>query len=72
MAEVITNSHFAIEYVEPPTEDRRWARNMHMEVICRSVERAIELLRERVGPDPVIHVVRRVGRESTLLVDKEL
>lgn len=63
-------AHYAIEYVEPPTDDRRWAKNCQMEVLTNNLERAIEMFRHKVGLDPVIHVVRRVGREKMILIDK--
>lgn len=67
-AKIVRTSHFVIEYVEPATEERRWAKNCSLDLVCETAERAIELLRT-VSPEGRIDVVRRVGTNRALLID---
>lgn len=68
---MIQTSHFVIEYVDPPTEERRWAQNRSLDVVCDSAERAIELLRT-VSTVGRIDVVRRVGTNRAMIIDEKL
>ena len=65
---MVVTSHFVIEYVEPATNEIKWARNKSLDVICENAERAIELLRS-VSSNSRIDVVRRVGTNRTVLID---
>lgn len=68
---MIVASHFVIEYTDPPTEERRWAQNRSLSVVCENAERAIELLRT-VSENGKIHVVRRVGTDKAMIIDEKL
>jgi len=69
--QVIDSGHFVIEYSEPPTTERKWAINKNLDVLALTVEDAIAMLRE-YAPLAVVHVVRRVGTRTPLLVDENL
>lgn len=61
---------FAIEYTDPPTEGRRWARNGQVNVVTSTVERAIEVFREH-NTEATLHVVRRVSSKRMTLLDDD-
>lgn len=66
----VQGGHFTVEYSEPAeSQGRAWTRNASLSVVCESVERAVELLREH-SPDAVIHVVRRISSGRTVLIDE--
>lgn len=63
-------SHFVCEFSEPVDRGNGtvWWRNTSLNVMCSTLDRAVEMCRER-HPDARLHVVRRVGTDKEILID---
>lgn len=64
----VETSTWSVRYTLPKDDakDRRWAVNKSVTVVCGTLERAGELVRN-LEPDAVIYSVNHKGREATLL-----
>lgn len=66
-----TRRHFVVEFtveVERPNAPP-YRSNKHLDVLCSTAERALEMMREQF-PSAVVHVVRSVG-SGEVLIDAE-
>lgn len=63
-------NHFVIEFTVEHTYDsgKKWRQNLTLDVLCSTAERALEMLRVE-HPSAVVHVVRRVGSNRSVLID---
>ena len=62
--------HWTAEVTIPKSDENKWNRNINIEVICGTFERAAEIVRE-AEPTAVIHVIRKVGKfQGRMYVDE--
>jgi hypothetical protein len=62
--------HWEVRITDPPAEEGKWAKNINLDVITYTAQRAIELTVQQY-PNAVIHVVYQRSH-TNLLFDPEI
>lgn len=57
---------WSVEFTLPVTEERRYARNYTLTVLCRTLQQAVDRTM-KAHPDATLHVVRRASSRGEVL-----